>query len=876
MIFRKYLFVTLLLTNIILVAQILPKPVFSKFSGYYNDSVVLNMSSSVSGSEIRFTLNGNEPTINSELYVTPLILKNKSHNQNTISIIPTNPSFSFPKPGYDSLRANNRGWLPPYDTVFKATVVKAKIFKQGLVSDSTTTHTFLIQENGVSFFSLPVLSISMDSISLFDNDFGIYVYGNDSINEGNYSNDTAYRKAFVEFFETNGNNSFSQYVNINIHGNGGRHAPQKSLRLKAEKEFGKGVIDYQFFPEFEVSKFDKILLRNSGHRPDCIGRDDIGQELLKSLSNISQHNRYCIVLINGEYWGIQTIKEIIDDNYFYRRYNMPKTSCVILTQSGTLDEGYPGDEIYYSNFLNFLSNSNLSLSSNYNYASTQIDFESFIDFQCAEIFLANGDWPNNNTKFWRYKTNSNNTTLNNHLDGRLRWLFYDLDATFGGDCSGIYPSNNTLIRAVDSSYSNYTLPLRKLLTNPQFKIDFINRYADLLNSNFLPSQIINSISKTSSQINSELLQHVNRWRYPSVSTNLQSRSNEIPSLSKWNSIITGMTNFANLRAEKSRKHFMNYFSLIDTVKMTLNVNDTLRGKIKINSLYIDKNLIRKNSLVYPWTGIYFNGNPISLEAIAFPGYKFSHWNFPQDTNSFVIKNVTSDTLITAHFEKDTTFNPIHFMYINEVLASNNSNITDEYFENDDWIEFYNPNNFSVDLSGFFLSDDLNNKTKFIINSSSQESIIPAKGFKLIWADDDLHQGLLHANFKINSLTDTLFLTLPDGVNTVDSVIIQNQQSDKSFGRKNDGDFNWILFDIPTPNASNLINEFPEKDDLIVYPNPTSDVLFFTKTINVSIYNLLGQLIANYEHVKKIDASSFPVGMYILKSDKGEIIKFIKR
>lgn len=54
----------------------------------------------------------------------------------------------------------------------------------------------------------------------------------------------------------------------------------------------------------------------------------------------------------------------------------------------------------------------------------------------AKYFLGNGDWPNNNTKFWRYRRHFNDPSLSNHLDGRWRWLFYDLDASFGGDCSG--------------------------------------------------------------------------------------------------------------------------------------------------------------------------------------------------------------------------------------------------------------------------------------------------------------------------------------------------------------------------------------------------------------------------------------------------------
>lgn len=51
--------------------------------------------------------------------------------------------------------------------------------------------------------------------------------------------------------------------------------------------------------------------------------------------------------------GIQTLKEILDNNYFYRKYNIPKNDCIILTQAGSLDEGLVGDENLYSDLLNF-------------------------------------------------------------------------------------------------------------------------------------------------------------------------------------------------------------------------------------------------------------------------------------------------------------------------------------------------------------------------------------------------------------------------------------------------------------------------------------------------------------------------------------------
>ncbi|MES2565977.1 MAG: CotH kinase family protein [Bacteroidota bacterium] len=852
----------------------MPKPLFSLYPGYYGDSISLSINSSASSAQIRYTLNGDEPTVNSPLYSTPLKLKNRSHLKNNISTIPTNPSFSYPKPGYDTSRADSRGWLLPFDTVFKATVVKAKLFKTGYTSDSTSVATYLIMDNISSVFSLPVMSISLDSTDLFSYASGIYVYGADSVHEGNYSNDVE-KKAFIEFFEVSGQRVVAQFANIKIHGNGGRHAPQKSLQLKAEKEFGKGNFEHQFFKESQIKKFDRLLLRNSGHRPDCMPRDDAAQEFLKSLENISQHNRQCIVLINGEYWGIQTIKEILDDNYFYRTYNIPKNDCIILTQAGSLDEGFPGDENAYSDLLNFFSLNSMASSLNYNYVNSQMDLQSFMDFECGEIFLGNGDWPNNNTKFWRYRRNFNDRSLNNHLDGRWRWMFYDMDASFGGDCSGIYPSHNSLTRATDPAYNKYTRPLRSLLVNEQFKMEFINRYADLLNSDFLSFQLAAAINKTTASYNPEMQGHVERWHYPSIATTLSTRSAEIPGTVQWNTIKSGLLNFTGLRASKTRRHFMTYFSLIDTVKVTINVNDTLMGKVKINSLYLDSYLTKNTGAVYPWNGIYFNGNPIQLEAIAYPGYKFSHWNLIADTINHFTKNVTSDTLIIANFMVDTAFRAKNYLYINEVLASNTRNIKDESFENEDWIELYNPNNFGIDLSDFYLSDESTNRRKFKIKGTGKQTIIQPKSFMLIWMDDDTLQGKLHANFKLNATGDSVFLTLPNGVQTVDSIGFKNLESNKAYGREIDGDSNWIIFDVPTPNASNKIMEIPELDYFLVYPNPTSDYLFFTQSKNVEVFDILGRKLLSFPNIKSIDVRDLAQGIYILKTDTGEVFKFKK-
>jgi hypothetical protein len=857
-------------------AQVLPKPKFSIPAGFYPDSISVVISTTVSGSQIRFTLNGSEPTATSQLYSTPVKIKNRSHKPNDISTIKTNPSSSYPHPGYDQSRADSRGWLPPFDTTFKATVLKARVFKSGFTSDSSMVATYLIKEGTTTMFTLPVISISLDSLDLFGYVEGMYVYGRDSVDEGNYNIDTVEKKAYIEFFEYNGFPSFSQYGKIKNHGNGGRHAPQKSLQLKAESDYGKGFFKNKLFPNSEVTKHDRLLLRNGGHRPDCIPRDDVGQDLFKNLENISQSNRHCIVLLNGEYWGVQTLKEMQDNNYFLRKYNIPKANCVILQQTGSINEGVPGDDAPYNGLLGFFSSNSMANAVNWAHVNNEMDMESFTDFECAEIFIGNGDWPNNNTKFWRYKRATNDLSLNNHLDGRWRWMIYDLDASFGGDCSGIYPSFNALANAMDPSFNNYTLPLRSLMANPQYKIDFINRYADLLNSNFLASQLQNSINKVAGIIGPEMPKQVARWRYPSVATNLIARNTETPTLNKWNTIVTGMLDFANKRANKTRKNFLNYFLLADTVKITLNVNDTLRGKVRINTLFLDKYLIRNGSAVYPWTGTYFDGNPVTMEAIAYPGFKFSHWNNVNDTVKCVTKNVTSDTSVTAYFIPDPTFRASDYLYINEVLAINSANITDAYLEHDIWLELYNPNTFSVDVAGFYLSDAGTNKKKFQVKRTSQQTIIKPNGFLLLWMDHDTLQGNLHCSFKPVFGGDSIYLTLPNGIQTVNSVLVQNQTANISYGREVDGAAKWISWNVPTPNASNKIAPVEKvKSDYLVYPNPTSGELNITSPTNCFLFDILGRKYGEYRDAVKIDISELAQGIYFLKMESGEIFKIVK-
>jgi hypothetical protein len=138
--------------------------------------------------------------------------------------------------------------------------------------------------------------------------------------------------------------------------------------------------------------------------------------------------------------------------------------------------------------------------------------------------------------------------------------------------------------------------------------------------------------------------------------------------------------------------------------------------------------------------------------------------------------------------------------INECLAKNNSGIQDEAGSFEDWVELYNAGSVSVNLAGYFLTDNLAKPTKW----EFPEVTIAAGGYLLIWADDDETNGLLHASFKISAEGEVLGLFSPiaDGNRLHDVISFGPQTADVSYGRQCDGETPWVFFDVPTPGVSN--------------------------------------------------------------------------
>lgn len=466
-----------------------------------------------------------------------------------------------------------------------------------------------------------------------------------------------------------------------------------------------------------------------------------------------------------------------------------------------------------------------------------------------------------------------------------------------------YDGNSTMAlnTAANSSWApfkntaNTKYPLlNKLLNVPEYRSRYLAHYRTILNETFTTEKIHKLFDETNALIQDFVFADTKK---------LNSNNEYTSSVNGLKTYITNRRNFilniAEIKQIAPKINTANHFTIDGHELQNPNPNEKVIIKANISKdvnvnnvfLYYSAGVVGKFTKVEMFDDGLHNDNAADdgfygAEIPGFPAGTLVRYYVQASTinqnnievYSYHPQGAEHDVFI---YKVNINSNP-NGVVINEFMAQNASSVADEAGDFDDWIELYNNNSSEVNLSGYYISDKIDNVIKWQI---PQGTIIPANGYLIIWADEEQEEGALHCNFRLSVLGETITLTNPNN-EIIDQVIFTEQETDKSSARKPNGVGEFVIGN-PTFNKTNddlnsLDNEMILPSLFNVYPSIVEN---FT-TIEVSenlignkifVWNELGELINTFSitnNKMKINFQNENSGMYLIQVGN-QIQKVIK-
>jgi hypothetical protein len=800
-------------------------------AGFYTGNATIVITTSEPNVTIRYTTNGNEPIVTSNAYAAP------------VNIITT-------------------------------TVLKARAFSSDpmILPGLIKFNTYFIDKN----HTLPVVSIAANQLKQLLNGDG-----------------TLEPLGSIEYFNTAHERTTIAYGDFGRHGQDSWVHPQRSLDYKTRDEYGYNfALQEKFFVLSDRNEFQRVILRAFGDDnypgidSSAHTRDDFVQTLsTKAGLNLDvRKSTRCVVYANGQFWGVYSIREKVDDHdYTSYYYNQGKYDLHYVLLWGSTWAEYGGQAAIndWEMLYNYIVTHNMSNQSNFDYVVSQYDPTSLVDYMLINSFVVCSDWLNWNVGWWK--------GLNPEGDHQ-RWgyILWDEDATFGHyiNYTGI-PAQSPLLppcfhESLTSSFSDpegHVTVLNRLLENPGFNQYYINRYADLMNTGFKPEFGIALLDSMENLVQPEMAAHFLRWGGNAI---------------QWTQNVQKIRDFYNARYQTVVAGMNNCYNVTGPFPLTVDVTPAGSGYVQLNSLTLKS---------FPFTGNYYGNIDISLSVIeSNPGYEFDHWEtinhavLPSDTSIQVSMQLTTNETITAVFVPRVLSDSLIINEINYHSAAN--------FDPGDWVELYNPQQHALDITNWKFKDEVDTH-EFIFPAGT---IIPSGGFlvvaEIMNSFDSLFPNVsnyvgpmgfgLSGNGELirlynsnGSMVDTVHYddtapwpTEPDGMGPTLELI--SPSLDNALASS------WKASCEPhgTPGEQNCTNVFipqyqSDKDvSFLVYPNPfttsASIVIRSAKPIEngtLIIYDLPGKEVRRLQNIKSnhviVNREDLSPGVYLFHLYYGE-------
>ena len=732
-----------------------------------------------------------------------------------------------------------------------------------LIALSSGRSQYDIPQRGYVFQDLevPRIDITMDQDSL---EILLHPSNTDSNHE--------YPASFK--FTTSQGSEVIDEIGFRLRGNTSRSADKKSFKVS----FNSFKSNQKFYG------LEKLNL-NGEHNDPSIMRSKLCWDFCNQLELPSSRANHIELYVNDAYKGLYINVEHIDEEFIKLR--MPNTGGNLFKCLYPADLVYlGGDPVQYENlapwgrqaydlktnttendysrlayFINVLNN---TPTNDFKCAIEEIfDVDSYLKAIVMDVLTSNWDGPIiNKNNFYLY---------HDPVLDKFTYIPFDLDNTLGIDFFGV----DWAIRNIynwDAIAMEYRPLYKEIMKMPEYRNRF-SYYLENAINDFFSSQ--------------------NLEAYLDIKLDLVKDSRVLDTFAMgdygytYDDFITSYTEPLGNHATYGLKDYIE--ARLSTANAQLVIGDVLP--------FVKNKIVEwtENQVVFSYTLQSQIGETQAIFHYTLDGVTWMSDLLQVDDNgntSFVI-DVDEPSLMTYYIELEDDvsglisfsphcqnatvqlgYNPTYDLVINEFMASNTNSKTDEYDEQEDWIEIYNNSEETVPLFDYYLSDDPEQPNKWKLPAIT----IGAGEYIIIWADKDDEQGDYHTNFKLDK--DGEFIGIYDDAANhfaaVDTISFGAQIENVSYARfaNGVGDFNFAAYPTFGYNNDAVSSILQDNNALIfrLYPNPTSRLLNVevNKIVTASLYDLNGKHLWEEQGDQMvIDVHHLESGMYFLKIEDQE-------
>ena len=406
-------------------------------------------------------------------------------------------------------------------TLSSTATVRAAAVENGRMISKCASFSYIINEH----HTLPVVSVSCNAKQFRT----VYAYATDH---------SKYCDASVSYFGEDG--TFTADCSLKLHGASARTVLEKKhFKLVFSGRYG-GDLQYNLFGTEKFVGLHSFTLRGGPLDNMHLIKDSLTAKVANAVSPIEPYtldSRYCILYINGEYWGIYAMREAYSGTYVETHSDIDRDAAFIVRapELGTQSKDF------YS-LVRYIATHDMSREENYAYVDQRLDLRSLALWMCLESYFNNAD-PTGNIRYFR-----------DDLSVNSKWqiMFFDLDISMG--------NQHALWDKLVDPASQIGALCRSMLKSENFKVLLLETSSQLIENGLTDEYCLETANSMIDELEPESARNLRRWRESrSMYEKYKSHMVEVFSNGRTKSWLSALKSLVKASDEMMTLYFPDYY-----------------------------------------------------------------------------------------------------------------------------------------------------------------------------------------------------------------------------------------------------------------------------------------------------------------------------